>query len=426
MNLLIRKYLPSKTKLIVSLFIFFSVLKAGECYAQWIRQEIISDGYASDIRFINKYTGWLCGSGRIFKTTNSGKNWIQQFTPAQSILLQIHPVNENVVYACGFCTILKTTNGGENWIAIRSGTLPCEGRTYTGLWFTDENKGIFCVDNGYITRTTDGCQTLIDTRLWGTLWDVHFKNDTTGVMVGSTTKAFRTTSSGANWDSVFLPYSNVQTFVYSVTFVGNKGWMISRNNIIYNTLNYGTSWDSLTTLQYNIGETSGSIEFPTLLTGYAGGSDRRLFKTTNGGLSWRQEDISQFGNTGFGGLYAYNDYIVWAVGPTGFILYTENGGLTESETISNIIPQDYTLYQNYPNPFNPETKIKYNVKQSTSVKLSISDIEGKKLAILVDSYHSPGTYETKFNGTYFASGVYFCVLEADGEIVSTKKMMLLR
>ena len=125
-------------------------------------------------------------------------------------------------------------------------------------------------------------------------------------------------------------------------------------------------------------------------------------------------------------MYAYNDYIVWAVGPTGFILYTENGGLTESETINNSIPEDYTLYQNYPNPFNPETKLRYDIRQSASVKLSISDIEGKKLAILVDSYHSPGTYETKFNGTYFASGVYFCVLEADGRIVSTKKMMLLR
>ena len=85
------------------------------------------------------------------------------------------------------------------------------------------------------------------------------------------------------------------------------------------------------------------------MTGYAGGSDRRLFKTTNGGLAGGRKIFSQFGiPTGFGGLYAYNDYIVWAVGPTGFILYTENGGLTESETISNSIPEDYTLYQNYP------------------------------------------------------------------------------
>jgi photosystem II stability/assembly factor-like uncharacterized protein len=426
MNLLIRKYLPSKTNLIISLFILFSILKTADCYSQWIRQDLPPDFGAFDVRFINKYTGWLCGDSRIFKTTNSGLNWIQQSNPAQNILLQIHPVNENVIYACGYCTILKTTDGGENWIAIRSGTLPCEGRTYTGLWFTDENKGMFCVNNGYITRTTDGCQTLIDTRLRGSLWDVHFKNDTTGVMVGSTIQAFRTTNSGANWDSVFLPYSNIQTFVYAVSFVGDKGWLISNNNIIYSTSNYGISWDSLTTLQYNIGETSGSIEFPSLLTGYAGGNERRLFKTSDGGLNWRLELTSQFGPASYNGIYAYDDNIVWATGGYGFIIYTENGGLTESKSISNSIPEDYTLYQNYPNPFNPETKLRYDIRQSTSVKLSISDIEGKKLAILVDSYHSPGTYETKFNGTYFASGVYFCVLEADGEIVSTKKMMLLR
>ena len=119
MNLLIRKYLPSKTKLIVSLFIFFSILKTAESYSQWIMQ--YNSGLAVfDVRFLNRDTGWACGDNQILKTTNGGDNWILQSVPTTGYFRQVHPVNDSVVYVCGWYVILKTTDGGNNWTIIKS------------------------------------------------------------------------------------------------------------------------------------------------------------------------------------------------------------------------------------------------------------------------------------------------------------------
>ena len=96
----------------------------------------------------------------------------------------------------------------------------------------------------------------------------------------------------------------------------------------------------------------------------------------------------------------------------------------------NIIPQKYYLYQNYPNPFNPVTKIKFDiptdVKRKTSeVKLIIYDILGKEIQTLVNEQLQPGTYEVTFDGSNFASGVYFYQLRS-GDFVETKKLVLLK
>jgi photosystem II stability/assembly factor-like uncharacterized protein len=227
---------------------FFLFILISNLNAQWIRQDVVPGFVAFDVRFINKSTGWVCGDTRIFKTTNSGLNWINQPNPAQDLLLQMHPVNDNVAYACGYCTILKTTNGGENWIGIRIGVLPCNEQTYSGLWFNDDLTGWFCARNGNVIRTIDGCKTLIDSfRVPEGLWDVHFKNNNIGVMVGGPT-ALRTTNAGVNWYPVPIPSMFVTPIIYSESFVGDSGWCISRSNVVYKTTNYGISWDSLTKL----------------------------------------------------------------------------------------------------------------------------------------------------------------------------------
>jgi hypothetical protein len=95
-----------------------------------------------------------------------------------------------------------------------------------------------------------------------------------------------------------------------------------------------------------------------------------------------------------------------------------------------IVPQEYYLYQNYPNPFNPVTKIKFDIRagirsQESEVKLIIYDITGREISILVNEKLNPGTYEVTFDGSNFASGVYFYQLRT-GDFVETKKLILLK
>ena len=85
----------------------------------------------------------------------------------------------------------------------------------------------------------------------------------------------------------------------------------------------------------------------------------------------------------------------------------------------------YYLFQNYPEPFNPETKIKYRIPGMSFVTLSVYDVLGNEIRILVTEEKTPGIYEVKFNASALPSGIYFYQLKA-GNFIQTKKMILLK
>jgi hypothetical protein len=99
--------------------------------------------------------------------------------------------------------------------------------------------------------------------------------------------------------------------------------------------------------------------------------------------------------------------------------------VSDNDDDNYILPDKYTLYQSFPNPFNPSTTIKYSVPIGDIVNIKIYDILGKEVATLVNEYNTAGTYNVEFNGSKFASGVYFYQLQA-GSFVETKKMILLK
>ena len=90
---------------------------------------------------------------------------------------------------------------------------------------------------------------------------------------------------------------------------------------------------------------------------------------------------------------------------------------------------DYFLHQNYPNPFNPGTVISYQLPVNGKVTLKVYDILGNEVSILVNEEKPSGTYEVEFNGSKYASGVYFYQLSATGgagSFMETKKMILIK
>ena len=89
------------------------------------------------------------------------------------------------------------------------------------------------------------------------------------------------------------------------------------------------------------------------------------------------------------------------------------------------VPHGYALAQNYPNPFNPTTTINFDIGKPSTVKLTVYNILGQRIATLVNSYMNAGAYAIPFDGANLASGVYFYRLEA-GSYKFIKKMMLLK
>ena len=70
------------------------------------------------------------------------------------------------------------------------------------------------------------------------------------------------------------------------------------------------------------------------------------------------------------------------------------------------LPSTFVLYQNYPNPFNPTTAIRYQLPAAGDVKLTVYDILGQEVAVLVDERRDAGVHEVVFDGSGFSSGMY--------------------
>ncbi len=88
------------------------------------------------------------------------------------------------------------------------------------------------------------------------------------------------------------------------------------------------------------------------------------------------------------------------------------------------MPSLFSLEQNYPNPFNPETIISYTIPSTSRVRLTVHDILGQEVAVLVDEVKQPGVYQAIFNGVNCPSGLHFYTLEAGGNIIMRKMMLL--
>ena len=99
--------------------------------------------------------------------------------------------------------------------------------------------------------------------------------------------------------------------------------------------------------------------------------------------------------------------------------------LTGIQQNGNEIPSEFSLYQNYPNPFNPATKIKFALPVSGAVNLTVYDIEGKEIAVLINSDLNAGTYNFEFDASKLSSGTYFYKLTANG-FSEVKKMVLIK
>ena len=88
-------------------------------------------------------------------------------------------------------------------------------------------------------------------------------------------------------------------------------------------------------------------------------------------------------------------------------------------------PATFRLDQNYPNPFNPSTNIIYSIPAAGNVKLSVYNLVGEEVAVLVNGYSEVGQFNVTFDALNLPSGIYLYKLQSTNS-VQTRKMTLLR
>lgn len=126
-------------------------------------------------------------------------------------------------------------------------------------------------------------------------------------------------------------------------------------------------------------------------------------------------------------------YVVTVPGPYDYQCTPHSFNMTGSFTANPIgiknegskIPAAFNLYQNYPNPFNPVTEIRFDLPKSLFVNLTVFNIVGGNVEVLINENLEAGTYSVDWNASQYPSGIYFYKFSS-GDFVQTRKMILVK
>ncbi|KPL11232.1 MAG: hypothetical protein AMS26_20415 [Bacteroides sp. SM23_62] len=89
-----------------------------------------------------------------------------------------------------------------------------------------------------------------------------------------------------------------------------------------------------------------------------------------------------------------------------------------------LMPAGFDL-KNYPNPFNSSTTISFNLEKNSHVNLSVYDISGRRVELLINENRIAGEHHIQFSPDQVSSNIYFLRLTTEDNTV-TKKMMMLK
>jgi len=392
--------------------------------------------------FLNTNTGYISGTNPydrkqnyVIKTTNSGNNWLKAFNNPDTNCNVCYFVNENEGWIGGGQKLYSTTNGGLVWQVKMSVEVPFSLNepfflnSFTG--FVSKTFNFSHISSSVLLKTTNGGVNWLETSLnLRGFKKIKFNNFDTGWCLGSTgTSQYtisalrKTTNGGLNWEIVQKP--NDARYVDGFDNISNDYAWCSANDSLFKTTNGGLNWNYVffgSGLEY--------IQFLDVNTGFVLSSENTLYKTTNSGITWSSSSLAQFQISKRDFVFV-NENTGWIVGDFGSILKTTTGGIPLGVVQNPILPPlSFSLRQNYPNPFNPVTNIKFQIpsvgqRHAFDTKLIVYDISGRLVTTLVNEQLQPGSYSVDWDGTCYASGVYFYSLITN-EFTETKRMVLVK
>jgi hypothetical protein len=106
------------------------------------------------------------------------------------------------------------------------------------------------------------------------------------------------------------------------------------------------------------------------------------------------------------------------------ILLNEPVTRVDNGTIQEV-PKEFVFEQNWPNPFNGETSFRYGLPSRGWVRMTVYDILGREVAVLVNEEKPAGFYQAHWASREAPSGIYFAQI-AVGSTKQVRKLLLLK
>jgi len=362
--------------------------------------------------------------------------------------------------------LFTSTDGGTTWNPISVGS----PYPLTGLTYAVDQKAFFVGTPIEIFRSTDegaSWKELGHGQAGGAYLAVL---GNTVVLGGGLVGVQRSTDCGESWAH---PIAGAPANYNLTSFAAGSGAFLAgseEGGVVYRSLDGGATWAKLG----GIGPDNDGIFNVAILQGtfFAASSGSGMSRSTDGGVTWisssrglvgsydhplNYHPMNAFAESGTrfyagsangvflsvdsGGTWTsvnrgLGDPEVLSLAVVGSTLLagTEIGGLWRAP-LSDIVasapdesreaPETSTLFQNYPNPFNPRTMISFRLSAASDIRLTVYDMLGKEVAILINERKSPGSYEVPFDASGLSSGVYVCRLTAE-QFVQARKMTVVR
>ncbi len=419
------------------LFFTFILISSGYSQQFWTKKTPPTSMNLKMVAYSDTNKIWVCGdSGTVLHSTNGGNNWTLQATRVLENIHYIYFLNERLGWALSWLTtappygtrILKTTNGGLNWSNYVYAT---ENVFLNTIVFLDSLEGWLGGYPGGIQHSTDGginwTQASTDSNAVAgfPVKSFTFYNKRLGFACGGFMDlagvVWRTTNFGAKWSSLGVsPEPLVKMAITDSLHIFGVGGDFEFGPGLVKSNNGGTNWSYKTFALFGIPSTIAFrtnsecwVPIPAL---------RRFLFSTDTLESW--SEIATPDSINVTDIVFINYRNGYCIGDTGS-LYKFNPNATSVNNFNTEIPTSYNLFQNYPNPFNPSTKIKYQIPFSGVVKISVFDVLGREIYVLLNQYTQAGTNETQWNAANFSSGIYFYRITVN-EYTSSKTMMLLK
>jgi hypothetical protein len=344
----------------------------------------------------------------------------------------------NLGFATGY--VVHTVSGGQAWFD----QLQISRHFYYGVnahhpWEATVTGSLdsFFTNAGLIARTNDAGNHWQERRFLKGIGKVDFVDSLRGwayAAEGDSARFIHTKDGGQTW-TIQRYDLNVLFQLRGFDFVDSlHGWAMGRGGgfddpVVLGTRNGGDTWEKLYGFPFDgTSRIFTDIDFADSLNGWligsaiVGGFDQgEIYRTTDGGSRWTVEirDAKFFPTNGF----ALDQQHAWAVTTQGEVW--RYGLITSIDEPKQTLPTSYLLAQNYPNPFNPITKIEYHLPKRTEVVLTVYDILGKEVKVLVQKMQGPGRYQVEFDASGLTGGNYFYTLKA-GDFEETKQMLLVK
>lgn len=362
----------------------------------------------------------------VFKSTNNGGDWMQTGLNSGQVTSIAYGVTNIFAGTFGktICdtenVLLVSSDNGENWHVRNSYQWP-------SMVLALAVRDSFLVAGGYqglSLSTNDGTDWQI-ANFSGPINSIAFAD--TVLFASRLRYVTRLTVGGIGWRDALVPCDN-NTFapllaLAVIPAAGQTNLFVGTECGVYLSTDEGMSWTAtnggLTNTNVTSMESSGSMLFA--------GTNDGVFVSTDIGTSWTHTGLVNLQVVSL----AIKDSLLFA-GTYGNSVWKRP--LSEMITVVGsapvVVPTEFNLGQNFPNPFNPTTVIHYQIPSIGSdhfppIRLSVYDVLGREVAILVNERKVPGEYAVTWNASGLPSGVYIYRISA-GPFSDQKKLLLIR